>query len=64
MNKVIDNIPCTFTKPFENGHFKSMLEGSLHELNRNIANCITARYYMGIGGIGDNAVIVVFEDDE
>lgn len=63
MKKVIDVIPCTFTKPFENGHFKSMLEGSVHELNKDAANCLTARYYKGIGGVGDNAVLVVIKDE-
>lgn len=62
--KVIDVIPCTFTKPFENGHFKSCLEGSLQELNKKNANCLTARYYKGIGAMGDNAIISVIVDED
>lgn len=62
MGKAIESIPCTFTKPFENGHFKSMLEGTIQELDKDAANCLTARYYKGIGGVGDNAVLVVIKD--
>lgn len=63
MQKVIKSIPCTFTKLFENGHFKSMQEGCIQELDKNTANCLTARYYKGIGATGDNVVLVVIEDE-
>lgn len=63
MGKVIESIPCTFTKPFENGHFKSILEGSIQELDKPVANCISARYYKGISAVGENAVLVVIEDE-
>lgn len=39
------NRPCTFVKPTENGHFSSVRDGYVDDLDKGIANCITARDY-------------------
>lgn len=57
------NRPCTFVKPTENGHFSSVRDGYVDDLDKGIANCITARDYKGIGSSGFNLVLVEFKDE-
>lgn len=62
--KCLNVIPCVFRKPTVDGHFASIYEGYADKLNTDIASTVTARYYKGIGGSGDNMVIVGFEVDD
>ena len=56
-NKAIKKIPCQLDK----SDFQTLDEAGIKNINTDVAGTISARYYKGIGGNGDNMVIEVSE---
>ena len=50
------NIPCQLKK-IGNGEFLSLKDAHIHHINTPVAGTITARYYKGVAGDGDNLVL-------
>lgn len=51
-----ETIPCKLAK-VDRGGFLSMNDAKLNPNTENVASTVTARYYKGIGGNGDNAIV-------
>lgn len=53
------NIPCNLDKHRGGKKILSLSSAYVRNVDSRIGGCITARYYKGIAGDGDNVVIVI-----